>query len=464
MRNAAARQDTIQQLRHIPTGAHEWRAFERWSQANSMPTYPPTTDPDGAARPGEVPGERMLLRYLHTHVETRSWHVSYARRISGIIARVWIAAGHPDARGERWKRYTAGLARATAAPRTPIAAFTEDEVLAIGRIALDARPLNPPQETAAEVLRMALELGSSQPFADLPELVPHAASRASAAASPPDGEHPRSVREAVTDQWPRALRRLIPGPGHASRDSRRAAFDRWWSSATKSQRELLLRGCADPQLIRRAQDIAYFYTGLTFGGRVAELARLRIGWLQRQPDAIVGTIPGNQHKGGLLALHNGSRPRTLHITIPHAADHPPHCPACRMDDHLNLRALSGAGARDLVFTDSAGGQLSRRYATAIVQRLYASTNPSPEDGRRINTRSIRVTAATLAREKGLSILEIAELGNWRQLSTALLYVRHHDPRVDEDLVLRMTWPTMGDCAQQQPASSGSIQGGDCARL
>ena len=55
--------------------------------------------------------------------------------------------------------------------------------------------------------------------------------------------------------------------------------------------------------------------------------------------------------------------------------------------------------------------------------------------RRIGTRSIRVTLATIARLSGMSLAEVAEILEHRQLSTTRRYVRIHDEWAESELVL-----------------------------
>ena len=464
-------------LRGDQRATFEWRAFERWATAHELPTHP---------RPDlDLTGETLLVRYVHTGHELYGWRASYARKVSGIIARTWTRSGHAEARSDRWRALLKGIARRTAAPAAPVDAFTRSEVTAIAAATSTgprAAAADPASLLAAAALTTAMILGVQQPFVEMTRVLAALDSAQHASAeqiSIQDGasqhligrtENPQRYRLiAVYLQASATTGRDLLTPGAVSFPRRRSAvsrrglaglarltgqrpagggygagprlFDTWWRAASPSGREDLVESIADPDRARRVQDLAYFYTGLCFGGRFAELSRLRIGWLTHHADGYHGVVPTHQHKGGLLAVHHGARPRELQLLIPHAPHHPPHCPACRLADHLDRRHRDGARPGDQLFLTSRRTPLGHGSATRIIGRLTAAISrdgqdkQDGQDRRRFNTRSVRVTTATLAYRMGMSLVEITELGNWRQLSTAQRYVRAHDATADADLVL-----------------------------
>lgn len=442
-RHAAREQATVELSSTPPAATFEWRAFVRWAEQHGIPSHPGLAPVYGAGRDGlsgTITGEQILLRYLHLNHETRGWSTMYMRRLSGIIARAWKMAGHDEARTDRWKAYLAAVARRTASPSTLTSGFTRDEILRIAPAVLSSATPTPDQTFAGDILAIAIQHHIDRPFARLPLILDRLPTTDTS-----DDVHLQKVRRVATLQWTSALNRLSARrlPGKAAET--RAAFDEWWANAPATQRDLVVRSCYDKHLARNTQDLAYLYAGLPAGSRFAEASRLRIGWLHALPDAVLVSVPANQHKGGLLAAHHGARPRPLEIVIPHADDHPPHCPACRLNDHLAIRRLAGAPDQARLYT-SRGAPLTQPAATRIIRRLFNTvaspheTPPGtrPDTSRRISTRSVRVTTATLAYLTGLSLVEITELGGWRQLSTAQRYIRHHEPRASDELVLRTT--------------------------
>lgn len=481
-RRDAARQRARTNIVATTVDSFEWRAFDRFCAANGRSAFPDTGDAGS--------GERLLVRYLHLHAQERHWKASYVRKVSGYISRHWQKAGHPDPRGLLWARLIKAIERSSAAPARPTDAFTEQEVVAIAEAIAAPRISGPNVLYAASVLLVARALGIGRPLAHAGHLVDTMTSlsltddrltvdvsgegRVMGTAFPAgqiivDGLRELGVRnehshflpggspDAMLDEYKstprptrygwlhsacrRGLARAIYVAREGAMDIPSArSFDDWWEAATTADQNGLIEHVLNRHLSRDLQDLAYFYTALTFGGRYAEMSRLRIGWLTETTDGYTGQIPANKHKGGLLAVRHGAKPEAIDLLVPHAPGHPPHCPACRLTDHLNQRRARGARPRDLVFLSARNTALPAQAATKILSRLLAAieTDQVPSSPRRIGTRSMRVTTATLARLKGLSIVEIAQLGHWKQLSTAERYIRVNDPVADQHLVLRMT--------------------------
>ncbi len=201
----------------------------------------------------------------------------------------------------------------------------------------------------------------------------------------------------------------------------------------------------DPRLAQRRRDLCYALHGIVTGHRHAEHARLTI-------DHIVQTANGYTHtlledKGNIIAVQRGGKARPVTHDIDHLADDtaecPPWCPACALRDHLEVRHRNGAAPGDPLYISYSGpavGQvLGLQGATLAVQRFWALADGAAavDDGTNpvIGTRTMRVTAASMGRQQGMSLLEIAEtLTGHRSINHARLYVRRVDP-FTTDLVL-----------------------------
>lgn len=269
-----------------------------------------------------------------------------------------------------------------------------------------------------------------------------------------DGE-----RSTLIDVPPnRVLSRVKSAASWASGDlplrSSVQAFAEWWAAADAS-RTSMLAWLENPYFERDACDLAYFYVGLGFGARHAELKRLRMRHLVPIRDGWRVQLPAHEHKGGKLALHHGGKGEALVHDIIHVGEypHPPQCPACLLQTHLTHRAQRGPlepeshlfvsqRGRQTVVRPGENAEMSITAGAEIIRRLYGKVRAylgPDEEGRprRLGTRSIRVTAATLAKSEGMALAEISELIGHRQLSTTSLYLRVHDEYAESDLVLSL---------------------------
>lgn len=456
---------------------HRWRHYARWCVANEVEPYPTPDGPDG---------ETLLLRYLHAHWLAHGWRGLNILIVGGHVARTFVAAGHKNPRGERWRGYL----RAAQKTRPPLAkgrmdGFSEDQVLAVREalasvevapehhwtaavVALcDVLELPPPSKVgltdtvlldnvevrATELLiahqgQRVLVISDRQPHHFRVLARAFATAREAGAVAlvgTPPGEAAKSWRHRHRERLLGAVGRLRTV---AAADMNQAQLAELWEQGTR-QRTWLVRFAENPELVRSRQDTAYFLAGMCFGGRYNELSALRFHHMTRSDETgYAFELCAHEHKGGRIAAASGKRAKPMRVEVPHilqvgTEDHPSHCPACALADHLEIRRLHGAASHDFIFVGpKSRAKLDKNEAGRIVRRVFARTEHLVEQlddrPRRINTRSIRITTATLARLPGLarmSLVELAELLGHQYLSTTVRYVRRNGDYEDLDLVM-----------------------------
>lgn len=261
-------------------------------------------------------------------------------------------------------------------------------------------------------------------------------------------------KSAVVNAWVQAT---APRGGQDQRrlniaNNRHACQD-WWDKADHADRAWLVRVCGDRGLIRRCSDLAYFYTGITTALRHATLCRLDLDEVEIRPEGLVLNVPPTKHKSGNADLGQGLQGEWLRKAVAHQrTSHGiclPHCPACALLTHLEIRRRQGAKGKDRVFPPlhADATLFSRRAGTASLRRVWAMAeeflgNPEREVEVLIGTRSLRVTAATLARLAKLPLATIQRLLDHRDPGITELYVRIHDAYADEDLMLTVRPPAV----------------------
>lgn len=469
-----------------------WIAYEDWCQANGQPVYPAAGSDDG---------ERMLLRYLFSNVSNRGWRKDRFVEVSRFIASAFLAAGHPDPRGDAWRGLREAVARDRPGAAGPsIDAFSEREVLAaVAAVAVAGLP-QPLEAQAAATLALADVMGWE----------PNPTSQARCALSMPgqsfqlreDGivltvgsgrrvlvdrdtqPHHYRVLAAVLEQAGDAafpVRDVAPHPGRPSQGRAKLrkqlqlalgradqaaertkqgarttasatasvpAFEAWWGQADAQERTWLIANAEDRKLAQSRQDLAYFYTGLANASRHAELSRLTVGGWSCTSEGYTAQLASNEHKGGMLALSRGSRAESITIWVPHLdGGCAPHCPACRLDDHLEVRRRRHRARDDdplfvwpgRHYSHGTAQPLSSVAAGHLMDRLWgqvaAHLDPDENRPRRIGTRTIRVTAATIARLRGMSLPDVADLLHHRQASTTMRYIALNAEYDEAELVL-----------------------------
>jgi len=236
----------------------------------------------------------------------------------------------------------------------------------------------------------------------------------------------------------KAWRRAHPvAAGHpVSRLSARHISDAY-QAAGEADRFWFL-ACVDKDLQRRRRDLSYALHGIVTGHRHAELARLRISDLTETSTGYSYALLGT--KGDLIARQRGGRARVSHHSVDHLEDDAScclaHCPACALRDHLEARRRQGAADHDPLYAGVRGDVLGPQGASAAVIRFWRMAESRDEpDSPAIGTRTMRVTAVSLARQADIPYDEITQaLTGHRSMNHARLYVRRLDP-FSADLVL-----------------------------
>lgn len=447
-----------------------WATYARWCAANDQPPTP-TPHPDAPS------AKRVLLRFLHANVEARGWAHGYAKAIAGTVARVHQRDGHDDPRSALVRRYLKSLRRVGAQPQRPVDGFTAEQLLHISDPAvLRARNHLSPSALALGGLLAVAETVGCDPTdwrldglsrgafnvrsddvviafegrrhvlssARQPDF--HAALTEALAATGPADEpfavtsEAAALRQLLKRSWIRAH----PGPAHGGgRLPTLRSIRDWWERSSFNDRQWLLLNTVEPHLARNVQDLAILFVGVVTGHRHVELSRLTIGHVGVTATGYCWTLAPSQHKGGLLVAQSGGLAEPLIRTVDHLDGCPTFCPACILGAHLRVRRRLGALAQDALF--GGAGPLGVRGTSAAVQRMWSLVSaemPGKEsDLLRISSRSLRVTAATLARKQGMSIPDISSsITGHKQFSTTARYIRGVAGGDQEDLVLSLEGP------------------------
>lgn len=269
-------------------------------------------------------------------------------------------------------------------------------------------------------------------------------------------------KSAVLHAWVRATTgRGGQDPLRKNIASNRHAFQKWWDHASPDDRAWLILNAGDREIARRRSDLAYFYGGITTALRHASWCELVLGEVAVKPEGLVLNVPPTKHKSGNADLGQGKPGGWLHKPIAHQRDKHgcvAHCPACAVLAHLDVRRRHGATGKDLLFpplhTDAA--RFSTGAGTNALRRVWALAeeflgHPDRAVEVRIGTRSLRVTAATLARVAKMPLWRIQQLLDHRDPGVTELYIRIHDAFADEDLVLAVRPPAAlaADAADEQ---------------
>lgn len=229
----------------------------------------------------------------------------------------------------------------------------------------------------------------------------------------------------------------------------------WWRDADAAERSTAIRLLELGEAgVQRTADSAWFFTSLCAGWRAAELSRLDFShWEAARRSATSEgyefVLAPQSHKSGRIALAAGASGNTLRLFVWHtetdasAVDgtrgHPESCPACLLERHVELRQqVDIVEPSDPLFVTLEGNRVSTAQQARIVERIWDRVEylDAHASARRIGSRSVRITTATMAWARGLSLADLAELlGHGRgSYSVTLGYVAAHVRQANEALV------------------------------
>lgn len=437
------------------------RVYEAWCTANDQPVL---ADAAGA--------EQQLLRFLHSNHSHHNWSWGTCTNYALGIAQHYGRHNRPDPRGPRVRAWLLALKRRQAGrPATPRTdALREDQILT----AVAAPPADRDAYRVTRlrgVIAVAEALGADPTvYGTALQQMPRAAFRVRAedvvvtdqtgrrhvldrtcqpeffaaltAALAQAGDRdlplfdaddacnrPLTVKDA---RWLRAAWDRAAPRGAAPVQARAASWRAAWTASNAADRVWWLK-CVDSDFERRTQDVAYLLVGLQTAFRHQTTKQLTLAHLEATPTGYVLAVAPHEHKGGLQSAAQGGRPRTLTKFVDHLEEDPrtcpDHCPACALGRHLELRRRRGAGMTDPLWVTQHGRPLARGAANRRLQQLIGVAEVRGDGTpQTVGTRSLRVTAATLARQLGMSPAQIAEfVTDHADVATAELYIRRIDP-------------------------------------
>ncbi|MBY9074224.1 hypothetical protein K1X13_05245 [Nocardioides sp. WL0053] len=437
------------------------RVYEVWCAANDQTVFP-----DAAI------AEQQLLRFLHSNRLEHGWSWGTCNNYALGIAQSYERDGRPDPRGSRMKAWLLAVKRqqagGPATPRTDAlggtqilsAVATRSSGLEGHRVArlrgvisvAEALGVDPTAYgTALQRLprsafsvreedivvtdatgRKHLLDRTAQPefFAALTAALDHAGDVDLPLFDASDAsDRPLTVRDtrSLRAAWDRATPR-----GSARVQVRVASWREAFPASAPTDRVWWLR-CVDEEYERRVQDVAYLLVGIQTALRHQTMKQMSLGHIATTTTGYVHEIAPKEHKGGLQSVAQGGRRRRLTKFVDHLERSPltcpAHCPACALGTHLALRRQRGATDTDPVWVTQHGRPLALGPANRRLQQLIdAPTDLCDGWTQNIGTRSLRVTAATLARQMGMTPTQIAEtVTDHANVATAELYIRRVDP-------------------------------------
>lgn len=423
-----------------PEDRYRWSLYERWCEVQNLQPLR-----GSGANPSP---EMCLLMFLRAHETQRKSSHKTLSHLASAVGLHYEASGLPDPRGEETTIYLQDARRRLGGRRAkPTDAFTWAQVKSFAgtRAGFPLGPRVPWLTATAAVLDLAgLEVAPSDV-----RLV-WSVDRADIDWS--EGRISfwvgRSLVEASLDEHPqhyRALQAVLQDctrthPFRVVSSKPSKATERLTAALGRAggQRGEAWLGHIDPYYLNVIQAVAYLMLGALTGHRHAELRRLTVGMIQELPDGYTYTL--HQHKGQALSSHRGGRQRPWCVDVPHLRVHSEcaaYCPACCLRRHVQQRLLEGARLHDPLFVGhDRQSKLTRATATVWVKQAWEATKDqtsltTPTCG----TRMLRVTAATLGLERGMSIGQIADLLHHKKLRTTMLYVRRLDERAVEEFTL-----------------------------
>ena len=445
-----------------------WRT---WCSANHQPELP-THD-----------AEQQLLRFLHSNYLTRAWSWRSTAAAATLVAQFLESNGLPDPRTTRTHDYLHALQRKHGTRSTPpVDALNVEEIrAAVQQLTCHRAPgsetkrrqailatadilekaglvsISPMTEGGCALLQSlhvsAFDIREDHiriTYDDKTALVRRESHplhyEVISAAVAGGARQPLAKANGLVNVDMQHLRQSV---GRTflelrTRSGNRVPVDtakRVWGEASVELRETLISN-VDAWWVERVRNLAYFLVGLNGLHRHSELARLTVAHVQPIDTGFTYTL--SDHKSANQAKARGAEGRPLIVTVEHlAADDacPATCPACALRALMHLHGRLQTPQQYPLFgsTRFPGYPASLPACTVLLKTVVNQALSGREQGgagvKRIGTRTLRTTGATLLRQAGASYAEIQQAGSWANIDMAAMYVRRNDAWSNHDLVL-----------------------------
>ncbi|HAM21043.1 MAG TPA: hypothetical protein DCQ04_02000 [Actinobacteria bacterium] len=424
--------------------AREWEKFIEWCEVNDL-DYLPTK-------------EQNILRYLEHH----DW-ANYTRETArNAIAAAHENSGHNDPTGMRTDAYMATRRKSGSDKRLPrTEAFTVAELCALANHVQTAHGESARRAVVAIAQATVGVLGSTKPVVQqLPSDAFVVNLRSITMVVGDDrhvlnsGKNPtgfRLLRDWIADHpGGTPLSGLAVGATDiemakeslndvsAIRNRWRYAFNverieamqRSWDAASAADRDWYLSHFIN-RLHTSRYLMASLLVGTNTGRRAADLPKVKQASLTKTATGY--TFDVFEEKGRVLAAQRGSTNSTTyecvveHVNTNGERPCPLVCPACALERWLEVRRRLGLVNEELFVTPN-GEPVTACGLNQLIKRVCKEAGVSAEN-RALSSRSMRVTAATLAAQSGMSIVDIAaNITGHSDLSCTQLYIRT-DPTI-----------------------------------
>lgn len=428
---AASTKDEYDRDRRVAAGR-----YSAWCDENDFPDFPLD--------------EQVLLRWLYVHRQDWAW--SHAKGQVTALNRYSKECGHPAQALPRVRRYLAALKRdAGVQKEDKVDAMTAEEFIALAlTLQTPVKPLALPRvrlrgaAAVAWLTGLPLKASASSKAPSVDSLTRDAFLRDANGAlegiamgsrnitvapdragrlltfieealdATPDGQRPFNIRNSpkrIREQFERATR----GDSENWRD---------W----ELERMEWALDAFDPDLESRYRDASALLVGVCLARRFQDLRELRLQDVRFEDDGVVITQPFSKTD----TTGRGVRKFLTHAVpgaqCAHGAPCAPLCPVQALRDYCAYQRI-----------------VRRRTTGSIVETLYAGKRrpmtraawnyvlgkawkrAGLPEGRRISSRSMRVTGASLAKKAGATIEQIQALTDHRDPRAVSIYLRNYDP-------------------------------------
>lgn len=422
----------------------EWEKFIEWCEVNNL-DYLPTT-------------EQNILRYMEHH----DWANCTREAVRNAIVVEHQRSGHTDPTGVRTDAYMATRKKSGSDKRLPrTEAFTVAELCTLANHVQTAHGGSARRAVVAVAQATVGVLGTTEPVVQqLPSDAFTVTLRSITIVVGDDrhvlnsGTNPtgfRLLRDWIADHPDGTpLSGLADGASDvekakeslndvsAIRNRWRYAFSveriesmqRSWDAASAADRDWYLSHFIN-RLHTSRYLMAALLVGTNTGRRAADLSKVKCSSLTRTATGYTFDVP--DEKGRVLAAQRGSRQSTTyecvieHVNTNGERPCPLVCPACALERWLEVRRRLGLANEELFVTPN-GDELTAGGLNQLIKRVCKEAGVSAEN-RALSSRSMRVTAATLAAEAGMTIIDIAaNVTGHSDLSCTQLYIRK-DPTI-----------------------------------